>query len=141
MVPTKLVDLVSKQPGDTVRLDKKAVKDCLNELGVSPSSELAIFYLDYKVSTFCSNASDEELLDVVSPSGAISRASNFVHEVWELPENFICLSSVEAEGCYLYEKISGSVYDFDLADREDLIEGKLEPRWPSFFSFMIWYLS
>ncbi len=140
MVPSNLTDLVLIQPGDTARSDKEAARNAIQKLGIPLESQFANFFLNYKVSSFGSNVSAEELLDVASPNEQISRATKFVREVWELPEKYICLSSVEAEGCYLYNKEDCAVYDFDLSEREYFIQG-IAPKWNDFYSFMKWYLT
>lgn len=67
-------------------------------------SELAEFFLNYVITFFRGTASYEELCDIAEPSNEIEVGTSFIHEAWELPENFICLSTVQGEGCYLYDK-------------------------------------
>ena len=66
--------------------------------------------------------------------------TRFAHEVWELPEKYVAFTSVEGEGAYLYDKVTGQVWDFELASREAFLAGKHQPKWNSFFEFMTWYL-
>jgi hypothetical protein len=67
--------------------------------------------------------------------------TEFVHDVWELPQHLICLTSCQSEGCYLYDRNSGAVLDFSLADRELFLAGGVALKWDSFFQFLSWYLA
>jgi hypothetical protein len=141
MIPIRLKKLVEQQQGEIHRENRDVVKRALSDLGVSLGTELAEFFLTYCVTTFeaCDNAL-AWLEDVAEPTPQIASATYFIHEVWELPERFICLSDVQCEGAYLYDKDTGKVWDFELRTREDFVSGKQTARWNSFFEFMIWYL-
>ncbi|MEO6677973.1 MAG: SMI1/KNR4 family protein [Pseudomonas sp.] len=141
MIPNELIQLIEKQPGDIHRIDKHSVTEALTALNISLDSELSEFFLNYAITFFRSNSSDEDLCDVADPSNEIAVGTNFIHEVWELPENFICLTSVQGEGCYLYDNNNGEILDFSLANRDDFLAGKQQLKWSSFFEFLIWYMS
>jgi len=141
MIPNELVKLIEKQPGDIHRRDKNSVLKELAALGIDPSSELAEFFLNYTITFFKSSSSEEELCDIADPSNEIEVGTDFVQEVWELPENFICLTNVQGEGCYLYDKNSGEVLDFSLAKRDEFLAGTVQVKWSGFFEFLTWYLS
>ena len=140
MIPNQLKILVEQQPGDIRRINKELAIQALRDLDISLESEFAQFFQEYKITLFQSIVSDEALCDIAEPTPEIKAGTQFVHEVWELPENFICFTTVEGEGGYLYDKVDGSVYDFELGKREELISGRMKPRWNSFFEFMTWYL-
>ncbi|PWK39029.1 hypothetical protein [Pseudomonas sp. OV226] len=141
MIPNELIQLIEKQPGDIHRTDKRSVIEALTALDISLDSELSEFFLKYTITFFRSNSSDEELCDIADPSNEIKVGTDFIHEVWELPENFICLTNVQGEGCYLYDKNSGEVLDFSLASRDEFLAGKQGIKWHSFYEFLTWYLS
>ena len=140
MIPEKLRAKVERQRGNIHRTNPDAVNEALVELGVPLDSEFAEFFREYVITFFISDTSDEQLCDLLSPSKQILLGTEFAHEVWELPENFICFTSCQGEGGYLYDRDTGAVWDFDLADREDFIAGRQKPAWNSFFEFMNWYL-
>lgn len=140
MIPERLKKLVEKQVGNVYRSDTQSVKNALSELGISLDSEFAEFFLAYRITLFLSEVSNEELCDLTEPSEQIKVGTNFVHEVWGVPENYICFTTVEGEGCYLYDKITGTVSDFELATREEFLTGETTTKWGSFFEFMMWYL-
>jgi hypothetical protein len=141
MIPYKLKLLIENQPGNTLRTDKQSVTEALKQLNIDINSELAEFFLNYTITFFKSSSSDEELCDIADPSNEIEIGTNFIHEVWELPENLVCLTNIQGEGCYLYDINSGEVLDFSLANRDDFLAGKIQQKWTSFFEFLIWYLS
>ncbi|PWE43398.1 hypothetical protein [Pseudomonas prosekii] len=141
MIPSHLINLIEKQPGDIHRDQKDPVIAALNTLGISLDSEIGEFFLSYVITFFQGSNSNIELLDIVEPSDEIEACTDFIQEVWELPENFISLTGIQGEGCYLYDKNNGEVLDFDLAKRDEFLAGEHELKWKSFFEFLIWYLS
>jgi hypothetical protein len=141
MISDQLRKLVEQQIGDIHRTDRVSVMRALAALKVPIESEFAEFFLNFTVTFYQSAVSDEELCDICEPTEVMADRSNFVREVWGLPEKYICMSSVEGEGCYLYDRESGWVWDFSLADRKSLVEGKSNPLFKSFFDFLVWYLS
>jgi len=141
MIPSELSTLVEQQAGNVKRTNHEAAEKALCELGIDLNSEFAQFYLTYKITLFDSNVSYEQLCDIAEPSREIAVGTRFIHDVWRLPDYFICFTSCEGEGGYLYNKNDGTVWDFSLANREKFIRGMESPTWPSFFDFMIWYLT
>ena len=141
MIPEKLRFLIERQRGNIHRKNPEAVNQALEELGIPLNSEFGEFFREYVITGYVGPGSKDELCDLLSPTPRILLATQFVHEVWELPENYICFSSIQGEGGYLYDRATGAVWDFDLADREDFIAGRQKPAWNSFFEFMSWYLS
>ena len=128
------------QRGQVVRKDKQKAIVELKKLGIAEGSQIYDFFLEFKPGTFLSTSSYEELMDIAEPSPEITLGTNFIHEVWEIPEEYICLTSCEGEGCYLYSKNTEAVYDFSLAEREQFISNPI-PSWGSFFEFIEWYLA
>jgi len=126
---------------DTLRTDKDAAKQALIELGVPLDSEFAEFYLKYYSPDMVSTVSNEYIVELTSPSEQIATGTKFVHEVWGVPENYICFTSCQGEGGYLLDRLTGKVWDFDLANRNEFITGNIPAKWNGFFEFLIWYLS
>ena len=141
MIPRVLSELVEKQLGNVKRTNIKSVHEALSNIGVELDCEFSEFFIAYKITIYRGSHYRTELIDLVEPTPQIKRATDFVHEVWELPASFICFSTIEGEGGYLYDKYTGQVWDFTLATRQNFIDGKELPRWDSFFEFMIWYLT
>ena len=129
-----------KQPGDVLRKNKKKAISELNNLGIPEESQIFKFFEEFTITLFISTSSDEELMDISEPSNQIFTGTEFVHEVWEIPDHYICLTSCEGEGCYLYSKETQAVYDFSLSDRVGFLSSPT-PTWESFFEFIEWYLT
>jgi hypothetical protein len=132
--------VVERKPGIVLRPDRARAEQALSELDIPLDSEFAEFFLEYMIELFVSPVSDESICDVSEPSCEVMAGTEFVHEVWGLPEQFICFTTVEGEGGYLYDRTTGSVWDFSLATRDAFVNGCERPRWQSFFEFMAWYL-
>lgn len=141
MIPSHLINLIEKQPGNIHRDKKDSVISALNTLGISPESEIGEFFLNYVITFFQGSTPRTELLDIIEPDNEIEAYADFIHETWELPDNFISLTGIQGEGCYLYDKNNGEVLDFDLAKRDEFLAGEHELKWKSFFEFLTWYLS
>lgn len=143
MIPAELRALVERQPGNVRRAadQRQDVIDELHRLGVPLNSELGEFFLDYVITYFRSIVSNEELCDLLLPTAEIRAGTAFVREVWQLPDRYVCLTSCQGEGAYLYDTKSSAVVDFSLERREDIVNGTLHLSWPSFFEFLYWYLT
>lgn len=72
--------------------------------------------------------SDELICDIAEPTQQIKTGTEFIHEMWELPEKYICFTSLQGEGGYLLDKLSGGVWDFDLSQHDDFVTGKTPPN-------------
>lgn len=139
LVPDKIQRLVLSQKGNVVRTARERARAELAKLGVREGSEIHSFFSEFQIGLFISRSSYEELSDVCEPTPQIWVGTQFVRDVWELPEEFICLTSVQGEGCYLYSNVTESVYDFSLAEREQFLRAP-RPVWKGFFEFIEWYL-
>lgn len=140
MIPIQLKILVEQQSGKVQRTNREAVERALSNLNVPLDSDFAEFFLNYTITLFRSDVSEEQLCDIAEPTPEIALGTRFVHDVWELPEQFICVSSVQGEGAYLYDLKTGKVWDFELGSREVFLSGRQPAKWNSFFEFMTWYL-
>lgn len=153
MISTKIRQLLTDRGYSPRTETKEQVRKNLDGLGINSDSELGSFYLNYDPSLLHSNTSYEQLQDVIAPAigdappidiepwkSPVGMATRFVREVWIIPNDIICLTTTEGEGAYLCSMNSGVVFDFSLADQNELASGKLKPRWQSFFEFLQWYL-
>lgn len=141
MIPKKLLNLIKKQTGNIHRRDVDSATAALESLKIPLTSEFAEIYKNYRPANFTSSSSNEYILDVCVPSEQIQGATEFIHAIWELPENLICFTSLQGEGGYLFDLVTGSVSDFNLANYDKFIAGDIPPRWSSFYNFMTWFLS
>ncbi|EPL04955.1 hypothetical protein [Pseudomonas sp. CF161] len=141
MMPPHLVALLEAQPDYQPRTDIAKATQALNTLGIALDSEFAQVYLTCYPSEFKSRASYEMLCDIAEPTEEVLMGTEFIHEVWELPQNFVAFTSLQGEGGYLLDKDSGGVWDFDLAHWEDFTAGRIPARWSGFFEFITWLLT
>jgi hypothetical protein len=80
------------------------------------------------------------LLDLCSPTRQFAETTDFGRDIYGVPGNYICLSSGEGEGFILYSISDRKIYDISVSELDDLEQGKVEPRWNSFFDLIEWYL-
>jgi hypothetical protein len=136
MLPDDIKAAVSRQPGRVLREDPESARHRLEQLGVSESSLLGRFYLEFQ-GPFPFGMGSEELLDIdnrVVPS--IVDTTKFANAVLGLPSHFICITSPEGEGFVLYDKRTESVYDTGVDELPALLSGDLQPRWKTFFDYL-----
>ncbi|MCW7550945.1 hypothetical protein OO184_24215 [Photorhabdus sp. APURE] len=69
----------------------------------------------------------------------IKEQLDYVKDRYDLPDEYIPLTSDESEGMYLFNKKNGSVYDFNLSEYSSFMKGKINARWKTFNDFLIWY--
>ncbi|SAL28897.1 SMI1/KNR4 family protein [Caballeronia telluris] len=139
MIPSNVKMHLTKASGDVNRTDRRSAEKTLHGLGIALDSEFGNFYLEYQGS-FISPRPVAELLDIEGPAiPAIPDQTQYVRERYQIPEQYLALTSDESEGMYLYSKDDQAVYDFDLAMREQFLEGKVPPRWATFYQFLTWY--
>lgn len=101
MIPKSLKALVESQPGNVKRTNRDNAARALSDLGIPLDSEFAEFYLNYKITLFCSEVSDEQLCDVAEPYCEVAVGTRFAHDVWGVPERYICFTSAQGEGVSL----------------------------------------
>lgn len=141
MIPDDLIAKIERQLGEVHRKNCAEVAQALLVLNVDPKSEFGEFFFNYVVTCYRRPVSSSELCDLLLPTPEIHQATQFIRDVWGLPDRYVCFSSLQGEGCYLYDRNTGCVFDFDLAELEYLLQERLSPRWGTFFEFMDWYLT
>ncbi len=65
-------------------------------------------------------------------------------DYWEdeypgISKRYLRISSIEGEGSYFYDKETDAVYDVNWGEEADMIRGKKEPWFDSFYDFLEWY--
>ncbi|WP_047335560.1 SMI1/KNR4 family protein [Pseudomonas protegens] len=141
MIPAPLIALIEAQPRYCAPPDTAEVTRALATLGIALDSEFAQIYLTCHPANFLDRVSYGVLMNIDGPSDEILMCTEFIHEVWELPKNFIAFTSLQGQGGYLLDKDSGGVWDFDLGDREAFVAGRIPARWAGFFEFITWLLT
>ncbi len=57
----------------------------------------------------------------------------------EIGKRYLQITSIEGEGSYFYDKETDAVYDVDWGEEADMVSGKKEPWFNSFYDFLEWY--
>lgn len=141
MIPQNIVDLMSRQSGGVDRAlgDLPKVDAQLKRLGLSGDEEISMFFRRFSLAGVLSSKSFE-LLDICTPAAQIFEATAFAEDSFAVEAGFIALTSGEGEGFVLLRKADGAVFDVGVNELDDLEAGTVEPRWPSFFALLEWYL-
>ena len=109
----------------------------LLEYGVKKDSGFFKLYTKYFLRSLNCRYGTSEIVDPLPPQGF---SAKMAHDYWNVPINYILFSTGEGEGGYLYNIEDDSVWNFNLGQQQQLIDGTL-PHWDSFYKFMIWYLT
>ena len=110
------------------------------KLGIPPTTELFSFCSEYCLSNLFSETSSEALVDVCEPSEEMAVGTRFIQETWELPCEYVALTSCQGEGAFLYSKATHRVFDFSLENRQEFLQ-QPHARWKGFYEFLYWYLA
>lgn len=141
MIPLELRDLCDGKNAARGETGLRDVRRALELLNISPASELGQVAARYNLAMLTHQGpSREQLIDFCWPFDDIASAHEFIVSTWEIPDNFVPLTSCEGEGAYLYDRDAGGVWDFSLAERERFVAGECTPMFDSYFAFLTWYL-
>lgn len=149
MINDEMVLLLTSRGYRSRKDSVDSIVKVLSELGADVDSELAAFISNYDPSLLRSEQTSEQLQDalpvledasveheILPWETPIGMTTQFVREVWELPQDCICLTSTEGEGAFVYRSTTQAVYDFTLGDSSSIDR----PRWETFNQFIEWYL-
>jgi hypothetical protein len=137
MISNKIVNYC-KQKGwwyDDASADYEAE---LNKVGIDVASDIGQFYLHAEDGpTFISGGKEICQLCWFIKDTNFDLALKRVHEVLEIPGEYIPLDSFEGEYGFFYNKISGEVIELSLGDSlSNFRSGRLSPQWQSFNGFL-----
>ena len=134
---------MSKQLGQVKRPSEDATKvaQCLKDLDLEGHEQLYDFFMAYKLTGVLSKTSPEELMDLASLTPQILEVTEFVRDAYEVSDDFVCLTSGEGEGFYLYSKTDHKIYNVGVDELDALEAGEMKAEWNSFFELLEWYLS
>ena len=138
---SKLPDAVHKSLINPVykRQEKGKVKEAIEKLGVNVSDVFKEFYETYQ-GPFGSSKTGFELVDIFDLSPNIISLTQVCREEYGFPKKFLVLTDLLGGGALVYDSEKDCVFniDFEGAD-QDLIEGKLNPDWDTFYDFINYY--
>ena len=120
------------------------VSPVLQHLGVSPTKDFIEFYRWHQ-GPFCSQQTGYELADLCitdKPDGSILQPTFILRETMGLPNKLLVISDLFVHAALFYNSESGCVYDVDFeGTHEELLANTLEPTYPSFTDFLLWYFA
>ena len=132
--------------------DDRVIQRSLDALGIEGDCELGWFFRAFNPVFLVGKP--VELLDILEPKpdhptlpplppweAPVGGETVFVREVWDVPDEFLCLSTTDTDHAFLYHLSTGHIYDFSHGQYEELRSGALPPRWKTFFEFLEWYLT
>ncbi|WP_157297593.1 MULTISPECIES: SMI1/KNR4 family protein [Photorhabdus] len=134
MIPEKVSNYIKSKGSYILREDKINCIDTIHSLDIDLSSEFSSFYQEI----YCDLISPKPIADLLDIDD-IKEQFYYVKDRYDLPDEYIPLTSDESEGMYLFNKKNGSVYDFNLSEYDTFMKGKISPRWKTFNDFLIWY--
>lgn len=141
MIPERITKGMEQQmanhPGGHYRVSddrrKMVIANC-ETMGIPPDSELMEFGLVWNPGL------------IVTPAGVYielwSAAEDGFISTWEwgqelgLSSDFVPLTSFEGEGGIIWSKRDGRVYDAAWTEFQSLNDGKLAPRWGSYYELI-----
>jgi len=126
--------------GRFVRSDVAAAEAAMAKLDIRADTEFYAVASRYLLGSLHCEHDGEALVDVSAPTEQVAVATAFARSGWELPDDYICFTSCQGEGGYLYSITTGGVFDFTLAERDEFLRNPVA-QWRTFFGFLRWYLS
>lgn len=142
MIPKDLDEMVKncKRWHEIPKKDHHEIHEYLRKHKIPLESDFAQFVMTYSLDLVTPSSDFEDLMEVRCEIEGLS-TTEYVIEEWGVPEKYVALSSIEGEGCYLYDKETGQVVDFNLADTDEFLAGEIPVLANSFFDFMRLYLA
>jgi hypothetical protein len=138
-VPTAIENKLSDQVWK--RSSQSSSRDALLELGVSPSDPFCEFYSRFQ-GPFGSKKVGHELLDLCRQKESVVVNTRVVREELGLASRFVVLTSMIGLSVLIYDLDSGCVFDVDFEGGDKLLaEGRLPPRWRTWWDFAGEYFS
>lgn len=118
------------------RMDKNCVSQNLQYLDVEVNKNFKQFYETYE-GPFSSNFLGFELLDLCNQETNIRSQTEVCRDIHRFPKRFLVLTELLGGEILVYDSETDFVFqvDFEGSDAE-FLEGRLEPRWKSFYDFL-----
>jgi len=141
MIPQNIADAIDALPGNHKRRpeDLPKVEENLARLGLLEHDQIADFYRTY-MSASIGRDGMAELLDICVPNDSLFNATEFACDAYDLRGPFVCLTTGEGEGFYLFDKDTGGIFDVAVSDFGALEAGELKPAWPNFLALIESYV-
>ena len=136
-----VIERVARAYPDRRNADCVLAAEVMHRLGVAPHCDVWMFYMAINGS-LPSVKGRLELLRMVGPGiPKIPDQAEYVWDRYEIPVNFLPLSSDRGEGMYLYDTRTEEVHDYYLARHDQFLSGEASSRWKNFLDFIVWYIN
>lgn len=142
MIPKNIINALQAQKGEVERVPEQmsSVSSNIEALGLGGHTEIEEFFSTYDLAGV-SSSREVELLDLCSPGDEIRETTEWARDIYQVGQDFVCLTSGEGEGFVLYSKVDRKVYDISVSELPALENGNVSPKWQSFFELIEWYLA
>jgi hypothetical protein len=122
------------------RQHKELVCDALKRLGVV--HPLFSLFMSRFEGPFWSASQGYELIDLIEGTPSVVSSTLECRNEFQFPIHYIVLSAISANQILVLDSHLDVVYEVDFEGGDQLLlEGKLEPRWRSYSSFLADYFS
>lgn len=136
-----VIQRVNSACPDRQNLDCASTAEAMHRLGVGPRCNMWMFYMAINGALPLMHGK-LELLRIAGPGiPKIPDQAEYVRDRYELPAEFLPLSSDEGEGMYLYDVRTEEVHDYYLARHDQFLSGEAPARWKNFVDFIVWYIN
>ena len=120
--------------------EEKVYAKALSDLGIDLESELAYFCLHTTETNFKGRVGSIDNICWYFIYSTYARRIESLQSYLALPKEYIPLDSFETEGGFFYNRKTGEVLELELGQKMiDFQNGKLQPQWKSFNSFLEWF--
>ena len=120
--------------------EEKNYTKALLDLGIDLESDLAYFCLHTTEMSFKGRAGSIDNVCWYLIYSTYARRIESLQSYLGLPKEYIPLDSFETEGGFFYNRQTGEVLELELGQKLiDFQNGKLQPQWESFNSFLEWF--
>ncbi|QSQ11374.1 hypothetical protein [Myxococcus landrumensis] len=123
------------------RTDVAGVDAALSRLEVAREGALPEFYRRF-AGPFVSRRTGFELLDLYEEGArSVEGMTRTLRERFGVPKDYLVLTDFLGGGVLVWDSSSGAVFSVDFeGGLEDLLAGRLSPKWESFEAFVSFYL-
>lgn len=138
---SKIIISYLKENNFYLEKEEEDYTKALLDLGIPLNSDLADFCLYTTEMSFKGRVGSIDNICWFLKYSTYTRRIESLQSLLDLPKEYIPLDSFETEGGFFYNRKTGEVLELELGQSLiDFQNGKLQPQWKSFNSFLEWFL-
>ena len=139
---SKIIISYLKENNFYLEKEEEDYTKALLDLGIPLNSDLADFCLHTTEMSFKGRVGSIDNICWFLIYSTYTRRIESLQSLLDLPKEYIPLDSFETEGGFFYNRKTGEVLELELGQSLiDFQNGKLQPQWKSFNSFLEWFLN